>query len=127
MIMQPAHNYGAHGVCNRCGSDSLSSGSGGYCAAAMPEPRAAGAETAQSAADEEISKATRDLISRECDALREMLLAKQTAYGCSATNPLRIFSRADPEEQIRVRIDDKLSRLARGSAAGEDVEQYLMG
>ena len=30
-------------------------------------------------------------------------------------------------EQIRVRIDDKLSRLARGQAAGEDVVLDLIG
>jgi hypothetical protein len=34
---------------------------------------------------------------------------------------------ADPIEQIKVRIDDKLSRLARGAAAGEDVERDLLG
>jgi hypothetical protein len=30
-------------------------------------------------------------------------------------------------EQINVRLDDKLSRLMRGHAAGEDVEWDLMG
>jgi hypothetical protein len=40
---------------------------------------------------------------------------------------VRIFSKADPEEQIRVRIDDKLSRLARGHDAGEDVILDLLG
>lgn len=39
-----------------------------------------------------------------------MLLAKNAAYGNSALEPVRIFSKADPTEQIRVRIDDKLSR-----------------
>ena len=34
---------------------------------------------------------------------------------------------ADVVEQLLVRIDDKLSRLARGSAADEDVERDLMG
>ena len=68
-----------------------------------------------------------EMIAAECDALKAMLLQKNAAYGNSAIEPLRIFSHADPEEQIRVRIDDKLSRLARGSAAGEDVEQDLMG
>ena len=56
-----------------------------------------------------------------------MLVAKNAAYGDSALDPVRVFSHADPVEQILVRIDDKLSRLARGSAAGEDVEQDLMG
>lgn len=63
----------------------------------------------------------------ECDAIKAMLLEKNAAYGNSAFNPLRIFSTADPVEQIRVRIDDKLSRLARGHAAGEDVTADLIG
>ena len=67
------------------------------------------------------------LIAAECLALANMLVAKNRAYGNSALDPLRIFSKADPAEQIRVRIDDKLSRLARGQAAGEDVELDLMG
>lgn len=67
------------------------------------------------------------LIAEECDALRDMLLEKNKAYGSSFSNPLRIFSKADVEEMINVRLDDKLSRLARGKAAGEDVELDLMG
>lgn len=63
----------------------------------------------------------------ECDAIAEMLIAKNAAYGNSALDPVRIFSKADPAEQIRVRIDDKLSRLARGSAAGEDTVRDLIG
>ena len=56
-----------------------------------------------------------------------MLLSKQAAYGNAALDPVRIFSRSDAVEQLRVRIDDKLSRLARGSAAGEDVAKDLRG
>ena len=66
-------------------------------------------------------------IEQECDAIKAMLLAKNRAYGDSALNPLRVFSKASSIEQIKVRIDDKLSRLARGSAAGEDVELDLIG
>lgn len=72
---------------------------------------------------EEMQKA----IAAECDAVKSMLLVKNKAYGSSALDPLRIFSKASTEEQIRVRIDDKLSRLARGAAAGEDVESDLIG
>jgi DNA-binding XRE family transcriptional regulator len=57
----------------------------------------------------------------------ELLIAKNAAYGNSALDPVRIYSRANPAEQIRVRIDDKLSRLARGHAAGEDVTLDLLG
>lgn len=67
------------------------------------------------------------LIAEECYALRDLLIEKNLAYGNSALDPLRVFSKADPEEQIRVRLDDKLSRLSRGSAAGEDVEKDLLG
>jgi hypothetical protein len=63
---------------------------------------------------------TRELITQECDALRELLLAKNDAYGDSALDPLRVFSRASVSEQIRVRIDDKLSRLARGHALPDE-------
>lgn len=56
-----------------------------------------------------------------------MLIEKNCVYGNSALAPVRVFSRASTVEQILVRIDDKLSRLARGSAAGEDVEKDLLG
>lgn len=64
------------------------------------------------------------------DVLQEigdMLIEKNRAYGNSALDPVRIFSKATTVEQILVRIDDKLSRLARGAAAGEDVEKDLLG
>lgn len=66
-------------------------------------------------------------IADECDAVRAMLLKKNAAYGDSALAPVRLFSKASPVEQILVRLDDKLSRLARGSAAGEDVVLDLIG
>lgn len=69
-----------------------------------------------------------DLIRQECDALCRMLLEKNAKYGNSALEPIRCFSRADPIEQIRVRIDDKISRLMRGHGIeDEDVELDLMG
>jgi len=67
------------------------------------------------------------LIRKECREIERILLAKNKAYGNSALQPVRIFSKANPIEQIRVRIDDKLSRLARGQAAGEDVTLDLIG
>ena len=59
--------------------------------------------------------------------VRTMLVQKNQAYGDAALNPVRIFSKADPLEQLKVRIDDKLSRLARGENAGEDVIHDLLG
>jgi hypothetical protein len=57
---------------------------------------------------------TQDRITLTCKALSTMLCEKNEAYGDSALNPVRIFSKADAEEQLLVRLDDKLSRLARG-------------
>lgn len=59
--------------------------------------------------------------------IKDMLIAKNAAYGDAALNPIRIFSKSDTLEQLKVRIDDKLSRLARGSNAGEDVIFDLLG
>ena len=71
---------------------------------------------------------------RQLDAvladIREFLIRKNTAYGNSALEPVRIFSNADPVEQIRVRIDDKLSRLMKGrdrELVPEDTERDLLG
>ena len=69
----------------------------------------------------------RKAIESTIDEVKEILLAKNQAYGNSAYEPVRVFSKADPIEQINVRLDDKLSRLFRGEAAGEDVELDLIG
>jgi hypothetical protein len=49
-----------------------------------------------------------------CFDLAEMLVEKNKSYGDSALNPVRIFSKANPMEQIAIRVDDKLSRLTKG-------------
>jgi len=41
----------------------------------------------------------------------EFLCDKNRKYGNSALEPVRILSSASADEQIRVRMDDKLSRL----------------
>jgi hypothetical protein len=63
---------------------------------------------------------TADLITAECDAIKAMLLNKNARYGDSAMQPRRIFSRADHLEQLKVRIDDKLSRIATMGPDSED-------
>lgn len=64
----------------------------------------------------------------ETSAITQMLISKNEAYGNSALDPVRIFSDASPEEQLLVRIDDKLSRLQRGSEyADEDTITDLIG
>lgn len=73
------------------------------------------------------------LIAEECDGVRDLLIEKNKSYGNSAINPKRIFSKASPVEQIKCRIDDKLSRMANDhvsnndSINSEDVVKDLMG
>ena len=62
--------------------------------------------------------------------IADLLQRKNVSYGDSAANPLRVFSKADPVEQIKVRIDDKLSRIAKGDSLLErddDVIRDLIG
>jgi len=54
-------------------------------------------------------------IVNECETIAELLLKKNTTYGNSALDPIGIFSGISAEEQLAVRIDDKLNRIAKGS------------
>ena len=54
-------------------------------------------------------------ILNSCNDIARMLIEKNISYGDSALSPVRIFSKADAREQLYVRIDDKLSRLMKGS------------
>ena len=49
-----------------------------------------------------------------CLDIAHMLIKKNISYGNSALDPVRIFSKAGPKEQLYVRIDDKLNRLIKG-------------
>lgn len=71
---------------------------------------------------------TQSIIAQECDKIKELLLAKNRKYGNSAITPKRIFSKANPSEQIKVRIDDKLNRIQNASLdEDEDVVLDLIG
>lgn len=45
------------------------------------------------------------------DSMRDFLLEKNRRYGDSALHPKRMFSKATTDEQILVRLDDKISRI----------------
>jgi hypothetical protein len=62
-----------------------------------------------------------------CMELAVFLMDKNQKYGDSALDPVRIMSESDPTEQIKVRMDDKLSRLYRGHTGGEDAVKDLVG
>jgi predicted Zn-dependent protease len=66
-------------------------------------------------------------IMEECLEIAEMLIKKNISYGNSALEPIRIFSKADSKEQIRVRIDDKLNRIQNDQAfpGDNDIEDLI--
>lgn len=69
-------------------------------------------------------------IAEVCDEMKIMLLQKNNQYGDSVLNPSRFFSHADQEEQIKVRIDDKLNRLVLGNdslESDDDIIKDLIG
>lgn len=69
---------------------------------------------------------TQQRIVKKCAEIRDMLLEKNRAYGDSALKPCGTFAHGKASDLIRVRIDDKLSRIKNG-AKGEDAEMDLMG
>lgn len=73
---------------------------------------------------------TQKLIYNECLDVAELLIKKNRAYGNSFANPANIFCKLPAEEQINVRIDDKLNRIAKGedkNSVPEDTEIDLIG
>lgn len=65
-----------------------------------------------------------DAIIEACEQIKMMLLEKNRKYGDSALNPVRVFSKADAGEQLKVRMDDKLSRIQ--NAQDDDLEDPMM-
>ena len=56
-------------------------------------------------------EAVKEEILNQVKEIGKFLIDKNRKYGNSAIQPTRIFSKASDEEQIMVRLDDKLSRL----------------
>lgn len=68
------------------------------------------------------------LIREGCQEILDLLLEKNEKYGNSALEPLRIFSTTDTTEQLKVRIDDKISRVKNQNLEeDEDVLLDLIG
>lgn len=71
---------------------------------------------------------TEKAILDECNRISDLLIKKNRAYGNSALEPSRIFSTSDNAEQLRVRIDDKLSRIMnKGAYDGDNDLDDLIG
>lgn len=58
------------------------------------------------------------------DRIQDLLITKNRKYGDSALNPSRVFSKASALEQLKVRIDDKLSRV-KSSQSDEDEDVII--
>lgn len=54
---------------------------------------------------------TQKSIVEVCDSVKFLLLEKNQRYGNAAMSPLNIFSKEGADNQIRNRLDDKLSRI----------------
>ncbi len=69
-----------------------------------------------------------DMVKSICKDLADFLIAKNKSYGDSALSPVSIFAPGKPGDLIRVRIDDKLSRIKNSPTAfGEDAPKDLAG
>lgn len=65
------------------------------------------------------------LLNKVLDYFEEKLKSKNRNYGNSALNPPNIFSKSDAEEQLKVSIDHKLSRIKNKGIDGDGKEDSL--
>jgi len=76
------------------------------------------------------TKNMRDGIEKVCAELSNFLAIKNRRYGNSALEPINVFSKADAGSSIRVRINDKLSRIRNGESLRKndvvDLAGYLV-
>jgi hypothetical protein len=73
---------------------------------------------------------TQDKIRSTINEIEQLLISKNEQYGDSVMEPIGIFAQGEASDLIRVRIDDKLSRLVRGNDSiedDEDIVQDLIG
>ena len=68
---------------------------------------------------------TKDKIKNKCKEIQELLLDKNKKYGDSALEPLGVFSKCNASTGIKVRLDDKLKRIA-NTGLTEDTEDTLI-
>ena len=68
---------------------------------------------------------TKDKIKLKCQEIEDLLIQKNDAYGDSALNPVGIFSSLKASEAIRIRLDDKLKRIANVGLSDETEDTLL--
>lgn len=95
---------------------------------ASTAPRAQRSTTITATTPSTTPSTTEARIRARCQALADLLVSKNRSYGDSALHPIGIFARGDATDLIRVRIDDKLSRIRNQPGAfGEDAVLDLLG
>lgn len=68
-------------------------------------------EEKELAENSSFGKTTQVKIAKICNNLKDLLQYKSLKYGDSALNPFNLFSKLTGEEAIKIRIDDKISRI----------------
>lgn len=67
-------------------------------------------------------------VRRILEGVADTVVQKNQAYGDSALNPIRVFSKTDRMEQLYTRLDDKLSRVQKGHEyPGDDTIRDIIG
>ena len=61
------------------------------------------------------------------DSLKKVLMTKNLRYGDSALTPIKFFSNLSGEEALKVRLDDKLSRIQNSEELRKNDVVDLMG
>lgn len=54
---------------------------------------------------------TQHNIAQVFDSMKNLVIEKNRRYGDAAISPINIFSKLDAGEGVKVRIDDKISRI----------------
>jgi hypothetical protein len=75
-----------------------------------------------------MSEETEEQIKIVCDNLAEFLITKNRAYGNSALNPIRIFSKSEnSSNSLLIRCDDKVNRILNSNELRENDCKDLCG
>lgn len=74
----------------------------------------------------EITQVQKD-ISETCESLKRFLIEKNRRYGNSALEPINVFSKLNPEEGMKLRMDDKVKRIKNSSELRKNDVVDLIG
>lgn len=66
-------------------------------------------------------------IMETCESIAAILTDKNTKYGDSALNPVKVFSQNNTVNSLTVRMDDKISRIANTDGIDRDDLTDLVG